>query len=477
MTLWTSQAAMAATGGQTGSVWHATGVSIDTRTLNFGDLFVAISARRNGHDFVHEAFLKGSAAALVSQIPDGMTTDKALLVVSDVQQALEKLAVAARVRSAAKLIAVTGSVGKTTTKEMITQILTDQDHTHASVASYNNHWGVPLTLARMPAYAKFGVMEIGMNRPGEIRPLARMVCPNVAVITAIGAAHIEFFNSEHGVAIEKASIFSGLKQDGIAIINADSPFFDVLLTAARMQNARIVDFGYSGKSYRLEDIEIKNDVMVVKAVHARKSFEFKLNSVGEHFAINALAALAAAEAVGVDLKHGIQSLEKWLPGKGRGAYEIIQLDPSDRRLRLMLIDDSYNANPASMTASLSMLVNVHEFPGGGEELSGRRIAILGDMLELGSKEKQFHISLARHPAIKKIDVIHCIGTRMAKVYSKIPRSRRGLSFKNVEEAAHSICSTLSDGDVVLVKGSYSMELGQLTDKIRKMDAVRNNKFF
>ena len=471
MTLWTAQAASKATGGQTAFDWKATGVSIDTRTLDSGDLFVAISARRNGHDFVHEAFAKGASAALVSQIPEGMTAaDKPLLVVRNVQTALEDLGVAARIRSAAKLIAVTGSVGKTTTKEMLTRILADQGQTHASVASYNNHWGVPLTLARMPVHTRFGVVEIGMNRPGEIRPLARMVCPDVAVITAIGAAHIQSFDSEQSIAVEKASIFSALEQDGVAIMNADSPFSDVLLQAARMQNAQIADFGYSGSSYRLDDIEIKNDVMVVKASHAHKPVQFKLHSVGEHFAMNALAALAAGEAVGADFGRSIQSLEKWLPGEGRGSQEIIQLDPSDKRFRVMLIDDSYNANPVSMTAALSMLVNVRQFPN-GEELSGRRIAILGDMLELGSKERQFHMAIARHPAIKKIDVIHCIGTRMAELYSKTPIGKRGVFANSVEEASSSICNALRGGDIVLVKGSYSMGLGQLTDKIRKMDMI------
>ena len=235
MSLWTSSEAAQATGGRATTKWEANGVSIDTRTIQPGDLFVALTAARDGHDFVSQALENGASSALVSRIPDDLTEDAPLLIVEDVQAALEALGRAARARTKARVVAITGSVGKTSTKEMLAAVLADQGRTHASVASYNNHWGVPLTLARMPADTQFAVIEIGMNHPGEIAPLAKMARPHVAIVTTVAAAHLEAFESIDGIAAEKGSICEGLEPRGVAVLNGDVPTYPILEQAARAQ--------------------------------------------------------------------------------------------------------------------------------------------------------------------------------------------------------------------------------------------------
>jgi len=267
MALWTSSEAAAATRGRSTADWVAHGVSIDTRTIQPGDLFVALSAARDGHDFVAQALEKGASAALVSRIPEGLTEAAPLLIVADVQTALEALGRAARARSAAKVVGVTGSVGKTSTKEMLRAVLSGQGRTHAAEASYNNHWGVPLTLARMPVGTEFAVIEIGMNHPGEIAPLARIARPDVAMITTVAAAHLEAFASIEGIAREKAAIFEGLEAGGTAVINSDLKVTPILRAAAEAQSARIVSFGQGdGAAYRITDLALHPGVTVARGL-------------------------------------------------------------------------------------------------------------------------------------------------------------------------------------------------------------------
>ena len=469
MTLWTAAEAAAAPGGRAQGDWAVTGVSIDTRTLARGDLFVALKAARDGHDFVAQALDKGAAAALVSHLPEGVAADAPLLLVKDVQTALEALGRAARARTRAQVLAVTGSVGKTSTKEMLARMLSDQGRTHASVASYNNHWGVPLTLARMPADTEYAVIEIGMNHPGEIAPLARMARPHVALITTVGQAHLEAFANIEGIAAEKASIVEGLEPGGTAVLNGDVEVFPILRAAAEAAGARVVSFGENAACHhRALRIEALEDTTVAEARAWRTPLLYKVAAPGRHFAVNALGALAACWALGADRALCVHSLGRWAPYSGRGAHEDILLDPTETELRLHLIDDAYNANPASMAASLEVLAAAPVRHDTGRVRVGRRIAVLGDMKELGPKSPALHAGLAALPAMGKVDTVHCIGPLMRHLFDALPDAKRGVWAESAAALAGDMRHKLDSGDVVMVKGSLSMNLARVVDAIRKM---------
>jgi UDP-N-acetylmuramoyl-tripeptide--D-alanyl-D-alanine ligase len=461
MSLWSASDAAAATDGQAFGDWQASGVSIDTRTLLPGDLFVALSVVRDGHDFVAAALEGGAAAAMVTHVPDGVAADAPLLIVRDVQTALEALGKAGRARTDAKVVAVTGSVGKTSTKEMLAGMLGDQGRTHASVDSYNNQWGVPLTLARMPADTEFAVIEIGMNHPGEIAPLARQARPHVALITTVAAAHLEAFDTVADIAVEKAAIMDGLEPGGIAVVNNDIEHAAILVAKALDLKIRDIGFGEHGYDYVLKDVQTVGDTTVVQAMANDQPLLFKLATPGRHFAMNALGALAACEALGADLALAAISLGRWTPYKGRGTREVIQLDPVETDQTLDLIDDAYNANPTSMAASLDVLA-------GAERHKGRRIAFLGDMKELGPDEHALHRALAALTTMERIDQVHCIGPLMRTLYDTLPEHRRGDWFEASADMAKGMGARLRSGDVVLVKGSLSMKLALVVDAIRKM---------
>ncbi|MEL7257095.1 MAG: UDP-N-acetylmuramoyl-tripeptide--D-alanyl-D-alanine ligase, partial [Pseudomonadota bacterium] len=395
MSLWSAAEAAAATGGKNTQDWVASGVSIDTRTLQPGDLFVALKDVRDGHDFVAQALAKGAAAALVSRIPGDVNPDAPLLVVKDVLPALEALGQAARARTGARVVAVTGSVGKTSTKDMLRTVLTGQGRTHAAEASYNNHWGVPLTLARMPADTEFAVIEIGMNHPGEIAPLSRMARPHVAIVTTVAPAHLEAFENIEGIAHEKASIFEGLEPGGTAIVNGDVATAAILRETAARHAATVLTFGQSdGLDWQLNDVSVHNTSTVGKARVAGAPVLFKVGTPGAHFAANALAVLAAVDAMGADRDVAVSDLGRWHPPSGRGTHETLMLDVADETLTIALIDDAFNANPASMAASLAVLAGTVPEDDIGRVAAGRRIAVLGDMLELGPDEAILHAYLA-----------------------------------------------------------------------------------
>ena len=467
MTLWTSTDAARATGGTT-SDWQATGVSIDTRTLQPGDLFVALQADRDGHDFVAAALASGAAAAMVTHLPAGVPPDAPLLIVPDVLRGLEALGVAARARTAAKVVGVTGSVGKTSTKDMLRAILSGQGRTHASAASYNNHWGVPLTLARMPADTQFAVIEIGMNHPGEIAPLARMARLDVAMITTVAAAHLEAFASVEGIADEKASIMDGLSPGGIAVLNGDIATTPILLAKARAVGATAVLFGHSASAdYRLLDARIIDETTVVQAARRGQPLLFKVLTPGKHFATNALGALAVAEALGADPAIATCDLGLWQPPAGRGQRERILLDRVEETY-FDLIDDAFNANPASMAAALDVLIAATPQDGIGRVGAGRRIAILGDMLELGPTEAALHAAIAHHPGLAKIAPIHCIGPRMKALWDALPRGQRGEWVASAADLAPRARSLIDAGDIILVKGSKGSKTSLVVDVLRKM---------
>lgn len=469
MTLWTAKEAAQATHGNTTDDWAATGVSIDTRTLQKGDLFIALEAQRDGHDFVAQALEKGASAALVRHVPDNVPAGAPLLFVPDVLEGLVALGRAARARTDARVIAVTGSVGKTSTKEMLCAMLTSQGNTHAAEASYNNHWGVPLTLARMPKDTAYAIIEIGMNHPGEISPLAQMAQPDVALITTVAAAHLEAFESVDQIAHEKAAILDGLRAGGFAILNADIDQYAILQAKAESVGAQIIGFGENAVDFRLEQVILNNETTVVKAVGLGAPLLFKINTPGRHFAMNGLGALAAANALGADLALSVQGLGRWRPYKGRGVRETIVLDPVETDQILDLLDDSYNANPTSLGAALDVLAAATVHDDLGRVAKGRRIAFLGDMKELGADEVALHRAVADLPAMASIDTVHCIGPLMHHLYEALPENKRGVwmttsdAFLNAGVRRH-----LDSGDVVLAKGSLSMKLGLIVDAIRKM---------
>jgi len=469
--LWTAADAAAATGGRATTDWQAHGVSIDTRSLTPGDLFVALADVRDGHDFVAAALEAGAAAALVSRIPEGVDPSAPLLVVDDVLPALEALGRAGRARSGAQVIAVTGSVGKTSAKEMLRAVLGGQGRVHAAEKSFNNHWGVPLTLARLPQDADFAVIEIGMNHPGEIAPLARMARPHVALITTVAAAHLEAFNSVEDIAREKAAIFQGLEPGGTAIVNADLDVTPVLTRAARATPGlgQLLDFGQTDSArFHLVDVATNPDNTVCRAVTPQGEFLYKINSPGRHFAMNALGVLAAAEAVGADPGIASGDLGRWQPPAGRGTRERLVLDRVETSQVLDLIDDAFNANPASLGAALEVLAASAPQDGLGRVRKGRRIAILGDMLELGPEEKRLHAEIARHPAMPTLDRVHCVGLRMRALWHDLPGEQRGEWCETAEEMVGRVRGLIDAGDVVLVKGSKGARVSLVVDAIRKL---------
>ncbi len=467
--LWTSADAAAATGGRATQEFVATGLSIDTRSLRPGEMFVALKDARDGHDFVADALKRGAAAAMVSRVPPGLPAAAPLLLVPEVLPALEDLARAARARTDARVIGVTGSVGKTSTKEMLRAILATQGKVHAAQASFNNHWGVPLTLARMPADADFAVIEIGMNHPGEIAPLARLARLHAALITTVAPAHMAAFDNIEGIAHEKASILDGLEPGGIAVLPADLPTTPILTARAAGAGARQILFGKGQDAeFRLIDVTLARDTTVVQATAQGQPLLFKVQSAGRHFAMNGLGALAVARALGVDLAEAILGLGQWRPPAGRGMRERIVLDLVDDHLAFDLIDDAYNANPASMAAALDVLGAAEVSDGIGRVSNGRRVALLGDMLELGKDEAAIHAEIARHPMIGAIDRIHCVGPLMRHLWEALPREKRGEWVNDAAEMAARAHTLADAGDVLLVKGSKASRVSLVVDAIRKL---------
>lgn len=466
--LWTSADAVAATGGKTPCNWAVTGLSIDTRELQAGDMFVALKDVRDGHDFVAAALEKGAAAALVSHVPDGLPDDAPLLVVDDVLAALEGLARAARARTKAKVIGVTGSVGKTGTKEMLRTALEPQGRVHAAVRSFNNHWGVPLTLARMPADTDFAIIEIGMNHPGEISPLAKLADLDAAVVTIVAAVHMAAFKDVAEIAHAKAEIFDGLRAGGTAIINADIDTVEVLRTAATAAKAQIVQFGETdGCDYHLKSADVYGITTSIGATVHGQDILFKLNAPGRHLAMNALAVLASGDAVGADLARSMLALGEFTAPDGRGARQIIELAPIEGH-QIELIDESYNANPTSMAAALAVLAAAQPIDGVGNIHRGRRIAILGDMLELGPNEAEMHASIADLDAVKAIDMVICVGKLMQNLFPALPIEQRGLPFETAADLAATIHQILDAGDVVMVKGSNGSRVSQVAAAIENL---------
>ncbi|MEM7243466.1 MAG: UDP-N-acetylmuramoyl-tripeptide--D-alanyl-D-alanine ligase [Pseudomonadota bacterium] len=455
--LWTAAEAAIATGGKAVGDWQVTGLSIDTRSIAAGEMFVALKDQRDGHDFVADALKKGAGAALVSRIPEGVSKDAPLLIVEDVLRALEDMGRFARARAAAKVIGVTGSVGKTSTKEMLRTVFDPNYKTHAAVKSFNNHWGVPLTLARMPAETEIAIIEIGMNAPGEIAPLAKMADLDVAIVTTVAAVHAEAFENVQGIAREKAAIFGGLRMDGSAVFNADFETVDIVAKAAKP--FKTITFGmHEDADFQLARVQSNGAVTSCLAEAHGTEIIFKFQAAGAHFAQNALAVLAAAEAVGMEMSRAMMNLADWTAPAGRGARSVLKLGGKS----IEVIDESYNANPTSVGAAMAVLASSTP-----ADPRGRRIAMLGDMLELGPEEAALHAGLADHKSLPALDLVHCVGPRMHHLYDALPYDKRGNWYSSSDELIAELDHMLRNGDVVMIKGSLGAKMGPIVDALNQ----------
>ena len=460
--LWTRDEIAAATGARIGAGFvQATGASIDTRTLEPGDLYFAIRGDvHDGHDFVPAALDKGAAAAVVSEekAPAFAGSDR-LIVVPDVLEAMRRMGRAARERTDAKIVAITGSVGKTGTKEAMRLALAGQGATHASVASYNNHWGVPLTLARMPRETIFGVFEIGMNHAYEILPLTGMVRPHVAVITTVEPVHIEFFPSLWGIADAKGEIFSGLEPGGTAVISRDSAYFERMRAHAYASAAgRVITFGeHEAADIRARRIIVKPDHSIVDATIFGQPLTYKIGTAGRHIALNSLSVLAASHALGADIALVALSFAELKPPVGRGERTMLSIGGSEA----LLVDESYNANPASMRAALANL--------GAVELArgARRIVVLGDMKELGETGPRLHAELAEAIEADRIDLVFAAGSLMQNLVDALPKAKVAAHMQTSEELVDAVCAAVRPGDAVMVKGSLSMKMALVVKALKE----------
>jgi len=448
--------------------WIAHGVSIDTRTLEAGDVFFAISGPNfDALEFVAQAFEKGAVAAVVTGDPGTATSGAPLLIVKDVTVALQELAVAARSRLQGKVVAVTGSVGKTGTKEMLRLALGALGRTAVNVGNLNNHLGLPLSLCRIPADTEYTVVEMGMNHPEEIRPLAKIARPHVAVITAIEPVHMEFFPSVSAIADAKAEIFDGVETGGVAVINHANAYFDHLATAARRAGIEtVVGFGQDDEA----TVQLVNVVMTatdstVAAIVDGEAIHFRIGAPGLHIVTNSLAVLGVVKALGGDLQRAADTLEAFAPMKGRGQLVSLHLAGGPA----LLIDESYNASPASMRAAMAVA--------GRSNLgqNGRRIAVLGDMLELGDTASDEHRSLVEPLQEHSFNLVFTAGQYTQRLWDVLPEDMRGGHSISPDKLAMVVSNGVHGGDVIMVKGSLGSRIGVVVEALRALEQPLSNE--
>lgn len=456
--LWTTEDMIAAMAGRPfGTLPEGiTGISIDSRSIAPGEAFFAIKGDRvDGHDFASMAMANGAALLVVSEarLPAMGRLTVPVIVVEDVLAALGKLGQAARARSRAQIIAVTGSVGKTTTKEMLRRVLSPSGKVHASVASFNNHWGVPLTLARMPLDTYFGVFEVGMNHPDEIRPLVKMIKPHVAVITTIAPAHLGNFKSIREIATAKAEIFEGVVSGGQVVLNRDNDQFNFLERTAQACGINHVhSFGQHAKAdFRLAEFNGSDQSSTLWITIDGDTKEVAIGAPGRHIAENALAALGVVKIVGADMQQAIGALATLQPEKGRGRRHRLMIDHG----AFTVIDESYNANPASMRAAIAVLASA--VPTG----AGRRIAVLGDMLEMGDYAERVHSDLAGPLLAAGIEHVWLAGREMAALKESLPESVQVVHYETTEELSEYVLNSVVAGDVLMVKSSLGIGFGKI----------------
>ena len=427
------------------------GISINSKAVKAGDLFVAIVGEKfDGNDFADEAIKNGAGAVLVNRMPDNLSDaqkDK-YIVVKDTVEALDKLASYARNRVQGKVVGVTGSVGKTSTKEMLRASLQDQGEFFCTEGNLNNHYGLPLSVAQMPAETEYGVFEMGMSSAGEIAHLSSICKPDIAIVTSIAAVHLEFFSSVSAIAAAKSEIYDGMLPDSVAIVNADNIYSNILIEEAKKKRLGIIYFGESEEAhFQLQDYHLKDGHAYVTAKCYNEIFRYKIGAIGKHHAVNSLAVLAAVHAVGAELEFAAYQLNSFSAYEGRGLPY--------RANNVTVIDESYNASPCSVGAALQVLATY----------TGRRIAVLGNMAELGKDAKKYHEDLAEDVMKNKVDKVYTVGELMKHLHSKLPEELRAEHFDNSDDATHHIKDELREEDTVLIKGSNTMQMKKIVEHI------------
>ena len=470
-TLWKAEDVVRAVHGRClhEQTWNANGVSIDSRTIKPGDLFIAIKGlAHDGHDHVAAAIAAGASAAIVARQPSQAPPDAPLIFVDDTMTALQALGHAGRARAKAVIIAVTGSVGKTSTKEMLRMTLGAVGRTYANQGSYNNHWGVPLSFANLPPDAEYGVFELGMNHAGELTALSQLAKPDISLITAIEAVHLEFFPSVDAIADAKAEIFNGMDEKGVVILNRDNPYYARLAAAAKNRGIKkIMSFGRESKcDARLIDCAMTSEGCAVNAVIMGTNVHYAIGAPGQHLVQNSLCVLLAASFVSGKAEACAAALAHYKPPKGRGVTAPVNLAEGGK---LVLIDDSYNASPASARASIRVLAQIMPAPG------GRRILALGDMRELGTTAPALHAALASVIVEAKIDSVFCCGEMMRYLYDALPEAVRGAHAIDSATLAPIVAQNVHAGDVVSVKGSLSMNMALVVTALKALDTADAQK--
>ena len=447
--------------------WLVSGISIDSRTIKKNELFIALKAKRDGNDFIVSAIENGAKAAIINKIPKDLPKNFPFILVNNSVEALYSIAKYSRKKYKGRVIAITGSVGKTSTKDILTKMLSTFGVTHSSQKSFNNHLGVPLTLANIPKNADYVICEIGMNSKGEIEPLSKLVAPDVAVITNISAAHLASFKNLREIAYEKASICFGLKKNGLLIFSLDNKFYELVNNFVKERKLKSVTFGSNENA----EISIKNIFHLKNKSYGsllikNKVFtNFSIGALGSHQLKNCLAALAVILSYDLSLEKALKELKDWVPRDGRGNFLDVNLKYKLKNIRIRVIDESYNSNPTSLNASLEILKSV-QFD---TKKISRKIAILGDMLELGFKEKEFHRDIANNSNIYSFDTIHCVGSLMKELYLELPQEKKGLLVSNPSDLLSHILINAEDRDIYLIKGSNSIGLSFIANKLYKLN--------
>ncbi len=464
--LWSADELQRATDGRPTAGFAATGVSIDSRSCAPGDLFFALKGPNfDGHDYAEAALQAGAAAAVVAESWTGRSGRGPYLVVDDPERALDALAAAARLRSDARIAAITGSVGKTGTKDALAMALQRQGPTCATQGNLNNQYGLPLSLARLGTDARFGVFELGMNHAGEIAPLSAMLRPHVALITTVEAVHLEFFDSEEGIADAKAEIFQGLSPQGTAILNRDNHHFGRLYRRAQEAGiARIKSFGMHDRAdIRLTEFALHESSSTVSVLCDGAPLQYTVGLPGRHWVTNSLAVLAAVQALDADVAAAAAALGKMRATAGRGLRTDVPLSSGGG---FALIDESYNASPASMQAAFEVLARTAPKPG------GRRIAVLGDMLELGDDAEVLHAALAAELVANKVDLVFTAGPLMARLSNALPAPMQGGHASTSGCIAPRVTAAVRAGDVIMVKGSLGSQMKRVVDALRQLGEPR-----
>jgi UDP-N-acetylmuramoyl-tripeptide--D-alanyl-D-alanine ligase len=458
--LWTSEEVAKLTGGVSSTNWHATGISIDSRTTEPGDLFIPISGPNfDGHNFIKNALMKGAVASITSRPLENISKDTNLLQVTDTVKALSEMGRGRRTRANAIVIAVTGSVGKTGVKEALGKLLSEQGQTSYSIGSYNNHFGVPLSLARLPKNADYGVFELGMNHAGELTQLSKLVSPNIAIITTVDIAHSEFFHSTDDIARAKAEIFLGLKHGGVAILNRDNQYFSLLRSAALSAGAgNIIGFGRHKESdFKLTGYTANSWGSYVNACFKDEDFKYQLSMPGQHWVYNSLAVLAAIHAAGANTHAAAKSFAKITAFKGRGQTHSIPIQDQ----HFELIDDSYNACPISVSAAIEVLSFLTP------KFNGRRICVFGDMNELGDNSTELHNTLADKIYDAQVDFVYTVGPQMERMCDQLNSKIKVAHAERSEDLIQPLLHLIEPGDILLIKGSANLKMHKVVDYFLK----------